>query len=125
MSDSNQDKPLLVIGAGCGRTGTASLKRALEILLKRPCYHMFQMIDHHPDHPEKWIELDRQITESKRPGGSPVDIQLIRQLLHGYGAAVDFPAAAYYSYIMQAYPDAKVSCFQTRWVVIAVWWRQA
>ena len=31
---------LKVIGAGFGRTGTASLKEALEELLGAPCYHM-------------------------------------------------------------------------------------
>ena len=32
-----------MIGAGFGRTGTASLKTALEILLKSPCYHMSEL----------------------------------------------------------------------------------
>ena len=34
---------LQVIGTGFGRTGTASLKRALEILGFGPCYHMFEI----------------------------------------------------------------------------------
>ena len=36
-------KKLLVIGAGFGRTGTMSLKKALEILLSYPCYHMIEV----------------------------------------------------------------------------------
>jgi hypothetical protein len=35
-------KDLVVIGSGFGRTGTASLKTALEILLDGPCYHMVE-----------------------------------------------------------------------------------
>ena len=38
-----------IIGAGLGRTGTTSLKVALEMLLKAPCYHMVNIADH-PDH---------------------------------------------------------------------------
>ncbi|VDP74088.1 unnamed protein product [Echinostoma caproni] len=108
MSHPRTDTSLLVIGAGCGRTGTASLKQALEILFHRPCYHMHTIMEKHPDHPQKWVELDNQVTESMRPGGKPVDARLIQDLLHDYCGAVDFPAASYYWQIMQVYPDAKV-----------------
>ena len=33
-----------IIGAGLGRTGTLSLKLALETLGFRPCYHMLEVI---------------------------------------------------------------------------------
>ncbi|TPP58978.1 hypothetical protein FGIG_11684 [Fasciola gigantica] len=39
-----QDIPLLVIGASVGRTGTMSLKAALEILYEMPCYHMTKVL---------------------------------------------------------------------------------
>ena len=35
-------KDIVVIGAGFGRTGTASLKSALELLLAGRCYHMVE-----------------------------------------------------------------------------------
>lgn len=35
-----------IIGAGFGRTGTASLKLALEQLGFGPCYHMTEVIEH-------------------------------------------------------------------------------
>ncbi len=38
-----------VIGAGFGRTGTASLKAALETLGSDPCYHMIEVF-RHPEH---------------------------------------------------------------------------
>ena len=41
--------PLQVIGAGIGRTGTNSLKVALEMLLGGPCYHMFELLNHLED----------------------------------------------------------------------------
>ena len=34
-----------VIGAGFGRTGTLSLKTALEILTGMKCYHMVEVIE--------------------------------------------------------------------------------
>ena len=35
----------VVIGAGLPRTGTLSMKTALEKLLNGPCYHMRQVLD--------------------------------------------------------------------------------
>ena len=37
---------LRVVGAGLGRTGTVSLKLALEKLLDAPCYHMMEVFGH-------------------------------------------------------------------------------
>ncbi len=37
--------PLQVIGTGFGRTGTASLRRALDLLGFGPCHHMFEIRD--------------------------------------------------------------------------------
>src|SRR3954447_22822143 len=44
---------LRVVGAGLGRTGTASLKQALERLLGAPCYHMAEVFTH-LDHVPVW-----------------------------------------------------------------------
>ena len=44
---------LRVVGAGLGRTGTHSLKIALERLLGAPCYHMVEAIAH-PEHLPVW-----------------------------------------------------------------------
>jgi phage tail sheath gpL-like len=44
---------LRVVGAGLGRTGTASLKQALERLLGKPCYHMVE-VHEHPEHADIW-----------------------------------------------------------------------
>ena len=47
---------LKVIGAGFGRTGTMSLKLALEALGFGPCYHMAEC-NAHPEHDAKWLAL--------------------------------------------------------------------
>lgn len=86
---------LRVIGAGCGRTGTASLKFALERLLGAPCYHMLEVF-HHPEHIPVW---------HKAALGEPIDW---RALFKGYAAAVDWPTAAFWPELMQAFPDALV-----------------
>jgi hypothetical protein len=84
-----------VIGAGFGRTGTTSLKVALEELGYGPCYHMTEAFEH-PEHAPLWEAATR---------GEPVDW---KKLFSGYQATVDWPGAAFYKELMQEYPDAKV-----------------
>src|SRR3712207_3013918 len=84
-----------VIGAGFGRTGTASLKAALETLGFGPCYHMMEVFAN-PEHAGVWRAAWR---------GEPVQWDGI---LGGYEAAVDWPACTFYAELMERYPDAKV-----------------
>jgi hypothetical protein len=100
---------LKLIGAGVGRTGTLSLRQALETLLGEPCYHMFEVRDH-PEHVPLWHAAAR---------GEPVAWQA---LLGPYGAAVDWPAAAFWPEIAAAFPDA-VILLSTR--DAEGWWRSA
>ena len=86
---------LKVIGAGFGRTGTASLKAALEELGFDKCYHM-QEVFRNPTHASIW----RAAAE-----GKPVDWDA---LLEGYQATVDWPGCTFYQELMERYPDAKV-----------------
>jgi sulfotransferase family protein len=86
---------LRLVGAGLGRTGTHSLKLALEQLLGAPCYHMVEVFGK-PDHVAEW----RRGVE----GGTP-DWDLI---FDGYAAAVDWPTAAFYRPLMERYPEALV-----------------
>jgi sulfotransferase family protein len=85
---------LEVIGAGFGRTGTMSLKVALEELGFGPCYHMSEVFEN-PEHVEQW--------EAAREGRADWE-----ELFRGYRATVDWPGAAFYEDLMQRYPDAKV-----------------
>jgi hypothetical protein len=86
---------LRVIGAGFGRTGTLSIKAALEELGFGPCYHMTEAFAH-VVHAERWAAASR---------GEAVDW---RELLAGFRATVDWPACSYYRELMAAFPDAKV-----------------
>jgi hypothetical protein len=48
--------PLKVIGTGFGRTGTDSMREALNILGFGPCHHMFEVIAH-PEQRRLWRDL--------------------------------------------------------------------
>jgi hypothetical protein len=84
-----------VIGAGFGRTGTLSLKAALEALGFGPCYHMVEVFER-PQDVARWQAAAE---------GQPVDWEA---LFAGYRAAVDWPTCSFYADLMQAYPAAKV-----------------
>jgi hypothetical protein len=86
---------LTVIGAGFGRTGTLSQKAALEQLGFGPCYHMVELIGN-PERIDQWAQPT---------AGGTFDWD---QIFAGYASTVDWPAAAYWRPLAQAYPDAKV-----------------
>lgn len=86
---------LKVVGAGFGRTGTLSLKNALEQLGFGPCYHMFEVIER-PDHIEMWHRLAY---------GGAIDWDL---LFKDFQSTVDWPAARYWRELAGHYPDARV-----------------
>ena len=86
---------LKVIGAGLPRTGTTSLKVALQMLLGAPCYHITE-IHHHPEHAKYWLAAAK---------GDPVNWD---ELFSGYAAAVDTPTCLFWPELMQAYPQAIV-----------------
>jgi hypothetical protein len=99
---------LRIVGAGLGRTGTNSLKLALEQLLGSPCYHMIELHRRPQDLP-RWEDA---------VAGRPVDWG---DLLDGYGATVDWPAAAFWQEILAANPGALV-LLSTR-ESPQVWWK--
>jgi hypothetical protein len=87
--------PLQVIGAGVGRTGTHSLKLALEQLLGGSCHHMIEVIAH-PDQIPGWMDAIE---------GKPVDWSTH---LAAYTALVDWPGASFWPELLAANPDALV-----------------
>lgn len=86
---------LLVVGAGLGRTGTHSLKLALERLLGAPCYHMLEVLGR-PDQRATWHAAAR---------GEQIDWTAF---LAPYAATVDWPAAAFWRELSAQWPDAMV-----------------
>ena len=86
---------LKVIGAGFGRTGTNSLKVALEQLGYAPCHHMKEV---GPSLSQiRWFDAASK--------GEPTDWDTV---FEKFEAAVDWPAAAYYLELSEHFPDAKV-----------------
>jgi hypothetical protein len=89
-----------IIGAGLPRTGTNTLKNALETLGYSKTYHMKELLVN-PDKLHHWLTL-------QSTGTTNWD-----ELYEGYEATVDFPAYPWYKEHLKQYPDAKV-IFTTR-----------
>lgn len=87
---------LKVIGAGVGRTGTLSLKVALEQLLGGCCHHMIEVFGHAEEEVPVWTAAIH---------GEQVDWHA---LLDRYIAVVDWPGASFWPELSQAFPDALV-----------------
>lgn len=85
-----------MVGPGVGRTGTYSLKLALERLLGGRCHHMAEMIGDPERHLPLWTPALR---------GEEVDWEAV---FTGYIAQTDFPGAAFWREITAAFPDALV-----------------
>ncbi|MDX1523026.1 MAG: sulfotransferase [Anaerolineae bacterium] len=86
---------LKVIGAGFGRTGTVSIKAALEELGFGKCYHMVELLQQ-PEQVVYWEAASR---------GEAVDWDT---LFAGYQASIDFPSYRYYREQLEHFPEAKV-----------------
>ncbi|MEV4219056.1 sulfotransferase family protein [Nonomuraea sp. NPDC049725] len=86
---------LEVIGAGFPRTGTSSMKAALERLGFGPCFHMFDVMTK-PGIAERWAPL---------AGDAQPDWA---RVFDGYRSSQDWPASHFYRSQAEAFPDAKV-----------------
>jgi hypothetical protein len=84
-----------VIGAGFGRTGTLSLKVALEQLGFGPCMHMIPLLQD----PET-SALIRKAAEG--------DFDSLDVALEGHRSTVDWPMAYFWRELADRHPDAKV-----------------
>ncbi len=91
---------LKIIGAGFGRTGTASLYQALN-QLGFPCYHMHEVVfnKENKNHMDFWVEV------AEGEAGQQHDWE---RVFEKYTAAVDFPASCVWRELLEHYPDAKV-----------------
>ncbi|HUI03633.1 MAG TPA: sulfotransferase [Acidimicrobiales bacterium] len=86
---------LQIIGAGLGRTGTTSLKLALEDLLGGRCYHMLEVRER-PADPDVWGDA----YEGRLPDWGA--------FFEGYAATVDWPAAPFWKEMSEAFPQAPI-----------------
>ena len=86
---------LSVIGVGLGRTGTLSLKLALEHLGAAPCYHIMEIA----------ATVRRSLPLWNDAIGGSADWDLI---FEGYRASVDYPGCLFWRDLLVHYPQAKV-----------------
>lgn len=98
--------PLKVIGAGFGRTGTDSMRTALNILGFGPCHHMREVMAD---------EANRDLWRALAKGATP-DWEA---LFEGFSSCVDWPSAHYWRELIEVYPDAKVIL---TWRSPESWW---
>ena len=90
-----EDNQLKIIGAGFGRTGTLSIRKALVELGFGPCYHM-KVALYHPWHILFWLRAIH---------GKKVNW---RGFFRRYNSVVDWPACEFYEELMKEYPDALI-----------------
>lgn len=83
-----------VIGVGVGRTGTYSLKLAINQLGLGPCHHMEEVLHNMPDQVPLW---------SNAVAGEPD----WTRIYDGYDSAVDWPTACFYRELLAEFPSAK------------------
>ena len=100
---------LKVVGVGWGRTGTHSLKLALERLLDGPCHHMLEVFEK-PEQIPLWIAA---------ADGTPD----WTKIFDGYVATVDWPSAGFWRQLVAEYPEAVV--LLSRRESADAWWRSA
>jgi hypothetical protein len=86
---------LLVIGVGMGRTGTLSIKMALETLGFGPCHHMANVISN----PEQ-LALWRAAAAGDLPDWDKAYV--------GFRSAVDWPTAYYWRELSEHYPSTQI-----------------
>lgn len=106
-SDSSSSTKIEVIGAGLGRTGTLSLKAALETLGYRSYHYVGDV-----RHAKAWADLaaasGRSSSSNDTEKASMIDGIIDTIVADGYTATMDNPAADIYMHLFQRYPDAKV-----------------
>lgn len=85
---------LRVIGAGLGRTGTMSMKLALEQLGFGPCFHMVEFM----------MDFSRLPAWEGAASGAP-DWDAA---FEGFAATVDYPGCTFWRELAEHYPSAKV-----------------
>jgi hypothetical protein len=84
-----------LLGAGFGRTGTMSLKAALEQIGYGPCFHMIDLIKGEMPLPA-WDAASQ---------GQQVDFE---QALDGWESTIDWPACTYWEQLVEIWPDVPV-----------------
>lgn len=92
---------LKVIGLGYPRTGTMSLKHALEMLGFGPCYHMIEVL-HQPSDAEFWLDA------WQRYQAEGIDARIDWDFIfQGFQSTTDCPASGFWKQLISEFPDAR------------------
>jgi hypothetical protein len=86
---------LRIVGAGLGRTGTTSLKQALELLLGGVCHHMTEVASQE-NGPGVWADA----FEGRQQDWAAV--------MAPYVASVDWPSSPFWAELAETFPDAPI-----------------
>ena len=86
--------PLNIIGAGVGRTGTYSLKLAINQIGLGPCHHMEEVLHNMPAQVPLWSAASSGQADWLR-------------IYSGYKSAVDWPTACFFRELAREFPEAK------------------
>lgn len=87
---------LKVIGAGMGRTGTESLRSALLQLGFSRCHHMYEIRD------------DQSLLTPWKGIATSGNLPNWHEVFEGFDAQTDWPGAAFWRELHEAFPNAKV-----------------
>ena len=109
MSGYGPAMNLRIVGAGLPRTGTSSLREALQLLTEQDCYHMEAVMDRIDPDLRLWNEVLAGRTEA------------LDEVLADFGSAVDWPASSFWPELMDRHPDAIV--LLSRRADAATWWK--
>lgn len=85
---------LSVLGTGVGRTGTYSLKLAINQLGFGPCHHMEEVLHNMPAQVPLWMDAVSGKADWSR-------------IYEGYRSAVDWPTACFFRELIGEFPEAK------------------
>lgn len=98
ISEKSADRRFMlqVIGLGYPRTGTMSLKHALETLGIGPCYHMIEVF-RRPEDADFWLA-------ALNANGSKTDWN---RVFAGFPSTADCPACYFWQPLWECYPQAK------------------
>ncbi|KXJ87161.1 P-loop containing nucleoside triphosphate hydrolase protein, partial [Microdochium bolleyi] len=101
--------PMQVLSLGMPRTGTASMREALQILLGEPIYHALELFDH-VDHCAQWTSAINAKFGDESNSAREALVRNIDKLLPlgDYAAITDVPAICFGEELVEAFPESKV-----------------
>ncbi|VDP48825.1 unnamed protein product [Schistosoma margrebowiei] len=102
---SKTPSSISVIVTGLPRTGTTSMKKALEIIYNQPCYHGYELVTRKQCDIAKW----QMLIDGVRTTRCEEKIhKCLSEMLVGYRSMSNIQVCGLYKELMTLYPDAKV-----------------